>query len=453
MDCLKLLLLTLLLLLPASRVRADEDYERYSAEVCNEGQITVDVATAYRDSGIFNEYWVIERWKHVLPGACETVFEHLYPTQMLIQGMFGLTKHPLHLAFAFTDSTGVWGAARVAPPEDIAASHLQLCVNKDDNEYRADARDPATGCGKDGFLIPASIDYEPDHGDPCMPQYLGSGIMNCTSTKFTVTLGPNDRAIPLGSQTSASAAAPTGAIPKQTEPNVWDTLAALAKAYNASGAAAQAARQRERAAAEAQHSEVDKTPKPFDAGTLNAELLGKGIVRRSSGNGDWYYEDGSRVNPVYQIDGETKSYLLDAPAQRATTDREVIAAQQALQRALESWSWNRRTEILPRGRLFYSYADQGEVLHEFLVNIETLDLARAGRYIPVNGRSGFKIPCKEDRACVIGLDKDRAGGLSNNHIQANFYVYFMGDDSSQAAWTALLKLREFYPAEPAVVAR
>ena len=36
--------LVTLLLLPASRLWAQPDLELYSAEVCNEGQITVDVA-------------------------------------------------------------------------------------------------------------------------------------------------------------------------------------------------------------------------------------------------------------------------------------------------------------------------------------------------------------------------------------------------------------------------
>jgi hypothetical protein len=69
-----------------------------------------------------------------------------------------------------------------------------------------DGADPATACKNDpkAFLIPASIECDSDFIslDP-----LGYG----TPRTFTVALGPNDRAIPLGPQAAARGPAPAPA--------------------------------------------------------------------------------------------------------------------------------------------------------------------------------------------------------------------------------------------------
>ena len=71
MKRIRIALLTTLLLLPASHLGARE---RYSAEVCDKGQLSVDVAVAYTDFGVIDEYWVLDGWYVVLPGKCRTVF-------------------------------------------------------------------------------------------------------------------------------------------------------------------------------------------------------------------------------------------------------------------------------------------------------------------------------------------------------------------------------------------
>lgn len=198
-------LLTTLLLLPASSLWAQPDLERYSAEVCNKGQITVDVAVAYKAFGFSDEYWVIDGWKEVRKGKCETVFAHSYVRQD--RNWVGFRSFPVHLAFAFIDSTGVYGAAKVNPPRNVARSRLQLCVAKKSFEYRVDAKDPATACkGQPGaFLIPASIDFEPTAGD--YYDYVGR-TYGRPSMSATVALGANDRAIPINPQTSSAAQGP-----------------------------------------------------------------------------------------------------------------------------------------------------------------------------------------------------------------------------------------------------
>jgi hypothetical protein len=197
MKRIRIALLTTLLLLPASHLGAREVY---SAEVCNKGQLSVDVAVAYTDFGAIDEYWVLDGWYVVLPGKCRTVFHHLYEDNRLEYRSF-----PVHLAFAFTDSTGVWGAANVKPPRNVAASRLQLCVtnNRYNFEYIWKAKDPATACkGQPNFsLIRASIDHEPKD-----PDYYPATPAHRPGLSATVALGPSDRAIPFGPQGSSAQA-------------------------------------------------------------------------------------------------------------------------------------------------------------------------------------------------------------------------------------------------------
>jgi hypothetical protein len=201
----RIVLLATSLLLPAARVCAQPDLELYSAEVCNEGRITVDVAVAYKAFGFSDEYWVIDGWYDVPKGKCKTVFSHQYAKQD--RNWLGFRSFPVHLAFAFTDSAGVWGAAKVNPPRGIARSNLQLCITKKNFEYRVDAKDPAATCrGKpNAFLIPASIDFEPTAGD--YYDYVGR-TYGRPSMSATVALGPNDRAIPINPQASSAAQGP-----------------------------------------------------------------------------------------------------------------------------------------------------------------------------------------------------------------------------------------------------
>jgi hypothetical protein len=197
-------LLTTLLLLPASRLWAQPDLELYSAEVCNKGQITVDVGVAYKDFGFSDEFWVIDGWYDVPKGRCKTVFAHSYVKQD--RNWLGFRSFPVHLAFAFTDSTGVWGAAKVNPSPGVARSRLQLCVTRKNFEYRVNAKDPATACkGKaNAMLIAASIAFEPTAGD--YYDYVGRKY-GPPSMSATVALTANDRAIPLGPQVSSIGAA------------------------------------------------------------------------------------------------------------------------------------------------------------------------------------------------------------------------------------------------------
>jgi hypothetical protein len=196
----RIALLTTLLLLPAARLWAAPQYdyagqpnELYHAEVCNQGRLRVLVAVAYKDFD-FDEFWVIDYWYRVDPGKCKLVFSQFYAPNNL----FKFESFPLHLAFAFTDSTGVYGAAKVPPPRGVAASRFHLCVGTENATYRVNGKDPRGKCPKTSTLIPASIVWEPTQG--LYPNFY-SGQYG-PPKRFTVALGPNDRAIPVGPQAS-----------------------------------------------------------------------------------------------------------------------------------------------------------------------------------------------------------------------------------------------------------
>lgn len=202
------IVLSTLLLLPAARVWAQAydaagARELYHAEVCNQGRITVDVAVAYKDFG-FDEFWIVDYWYRVAPGKCGLVFSHFYAPNNL----FSFQSFPLYLAYAFTDSSGVWGAANVKPARDTAASRLHLCVGKSNYKYRVDGKNPQAKCPK-GLPIPASMVWEPTRG-----VYSREFGGYPPPKRFTVALGPNDRAIPLGPQAST---APTPQGPDTSE--------------------------------------------------------------------------------------------------------------------------------------------------------------------------------------------------------------------------------------------
>jgi hypothetical protein len=195
MTLLRTALLVVLALLPARAWSQAYDAagprELYHAEVCNQGQIKLLVAVAYKDFGFTDEFWVIDYWYGVEPGKCRLVFSHFYAPNNL----FSFQSFPLYLAFTFTDSTGVRGAAKINPPRDTAASRVNLCASIESYKYRVNGKTPeAPRCPKGP--TPVSFVWEPTRG-----VYPNAYSREYPPPKrFTVALGPNDRAIPIGPQ-------------------------------------------------------------------------------------------------------------------------------------------------------------------------------------------------------------------------------------------------------------
>ena len=158
---LRVFLLTALMLLPASRLLGqgkprDVDV-RNTPVVCNDGTIPVSVARAFRSvlGPFYNDQWVIQGWYSVGPGTCSEIGpEEVYQDG----GLFNPFKEDsvTLLAFAFRDSTGVWGAARVRDTTDgvFKPSNQKLCVQRGAFRVVQDAskgEDPAARvCGTVG---------------------------------------------------------------------------------------------------------------------------------------------------------------------------------------------------------------------------------------------------------------------------------------------------------------
>ena len=155
---------------------------------------------------------MIDYWYRVDPGKCKLVYSHFYAPD-------GFQSFPLYLAYAFTDSTGVWGAAKVTPARETAASRLHLCVGRKNYEYRVNGKNPEAKCPK-GLLIPAAIVWESTRGvypNAYSRQYP-------PPKRFTVALGPNDRAIALGPQGSSAPAVQGPGVLKEMSAIIRDAV-------------------------------------------------------------------------------------------------------------------------------------------------------------------------------------------------------------------------------------
>ena len=200
--------LAMLVLIPSARLWADnQEPGLASIKICNNGSISINVATARDISG--GGRWDVERWATVEPNECSVVLKwHMEPITGLTYKF--ANSHPVHIAFAFTDATGVWGAgkfkltksffpgwseARFGGTDDydsLRQSDKQVCVDRGDREYTMTGADPGSGCADNGpgmFLIPASVDWE---------------MKTDTTLILDVAFGPNDRAIPLGPNSVSS---------------------------------------------------------------------------------------------------------------------------------------------------------------------------------------------------------------------------------------------------------
>lgn len=137
MNRLRILLLTTLILLPASRLPG-QAYGRPQTDVyirpvvCNDGAIPVSVARAYMSMWFGRQPWVIQGWYVVKPGTCENIGPDSNPEMhySTTKNIFGVGDDAVSLlAFAFTDSKGVFGAAKVPVGGAYEASNQQFCVN------------------------------------------------------------------------------------------------------------------------------------------------------------------------------------------------------------------------------------------------------------------------------------------------------------------------------------
>jgi hypothetical protein len=233
MNQLRALLLPTLMLMLASRLpgQAPENWDG-QVVACNRGTISFSVAQAYRAVKPFifsfsGYQWQFSGWYNVDPGKCEEIgTEKSYHNGGLFSGKDSVTL----LAFAFYDSTGTWGAVRLSDPGNVVfhPSNQRFCVQRGVVGYNRDSPEGDLPRGCDGAqtgyeMIPASFEYR----GPVFPNHD-----NDHKNDFIVTLGPSDRAIPLGKQSLPQPSSNTsGAKPSKDSGDSIGTqlLKALAK--------------------------------------------------------------------------------------------------------------------------------------------------------------------------------------------------------------------------------
>ncbi len=381
--------------------------------ICNNGAFDLYAAHGeWKGEGLLglNRLWNVSGWYELPRNDCTVVYTG--------------DLHRFYIAFAFTDARGRWGSAEFEPEDEWSHARDELCVRRGEVfEYKLDEEDPP-GCPDGYFTLPGTLVFEPD-GDK----------------RFEVTVGLDRDYI----------AGPTGLDLDEFRDNsqTQERGSTLQRAAEVVGAmigiaiAIGIASEAERAAA----------PQPFASGTLNASLFGHALVRRANGNGLWYTADGDLLQPGYALDGATSSPVLDAPTQRSADDPAVAAALAQVNRGLASLALNRGTHMSSEGRLEHKFVwNGGSALQRWWVNIATLDFAR-GRRLTGDGLVAYRIPCRDDRACVVAFEEDAAGKLSTPVLFEEIDIAFASDADGEQVWAGLLRLSALYPQEPVVTVR
>ena len=202
MHRLPVLSLTALMLMLPSRLPAqtpvDHDWDAQIV-VCNDGKIGFDVVRAYRHPDYFSgDQWEVTGWYNVEPGKCEGIGR----SESYATGGVFLNDPITLLAFGFRDSTGALGSIKLSPgTKNYFPTNQQFCVESGGFLYRAAGSDPPRDCRGTQFLIPASYEFT--------GPLNSSRVFGVSNNELHVSIGPNDRAIPLGKQTSDSGASQT----------------------------------------------------------------------------------------------------------------------------------------------------------------------------------------------------------------------------------------------------
>jgi len=159
----RLLLMVAVAVLSAPQLRAD-----LSARVCNTGQLNVDVGLAYEDPGVIMADCVVSAWHRIPPGNCKQI-DH---NSIACENRYNFTPCAhVYVAYAFTDSTGVWGAADVKDKTWYPRGE-KICVTQDAiGEHR-----------------PSNIAHHTLGLTGITDSPLGKGKMLRTGTPFTVTV-------------------------------------------------------------------------------------------------------------------------------------------------------------------------------------------------------------------------------------------------------------------------
>jgi hypothetical protein len=359
--------LSLTFLIVSGTLSESEGAAHYTLRICNIGSAPFSVASVdFYPGGLFSSdryhgygWWVVK------PGDCTNVFAHA-----------NHNSTGAYLAFAYVDRSGAFGLTRVTPNRltgNFRESTAKFCAAsvpfRYRNSYLSDARDcPEIGAtpplvdaeGNPMFMMPFPMLFAP----------TGEGYVTFT---FDVSVDPNTPVwLPLPRRDNLNPRATVTAPP------------APAAAPPATPV---------RPAAPATRS---GPPKPRQANTFNATLLGNDIVTRDGRT--WYYADGSAVARGAEISLD----VLDKPAEY--TDglwrQPFFGAFLLLVEHLKALgSKNLKTEayIWENGRLLVFQAKTNGQSAVQAVHIQALDLQKATF---LSSSRLLRVPCAARAPCV-----------------------------------------------------
>jgi len=186
MNPLREFLLTILVLFSASESLAYDpamDPPVSHVIVCNDGNVKFAVATAAKLDVPFGYTWEDKGWFWIESGQCGLVFTQNY-------------RPPVWIAFAFTDSKGVWGWIKVKPQSSSdhwKLSDMTMCAQDAAFKWVFSAGDLSSKCQGEGvFQIPSSIEYVPSEvGSWTQRLRRPHGLMRA---EFRVKITSDDRA-------------------------------------------------------------------------------------------------------------------------------------------------------------------------------------------------------------------------------------------------------------------
>lgn len=440
MTSLRTLLRTLLLLafLLGTAAAQAQDWEFYGLRVCNKGDLSFSVAIVSKLPGTLSDDWSVYGWKPIKPNQCAQVYY-----QRAWESGFTIHHPAIHVAFAFTDSTGAWGPVKLAFPRE---STYQFCGTREEFRYN---HQPASSCVGSQFWIPASVDYDP------APRFSTNVWGASEALTLNVAMTAKDRVSVVVQGGSGGASASSNSWNTEPSKHPGNDNTALMAAAGLAGAVLVGAVIEQFIESAKCNTPV---PKPFEKGTLNADIMRDPVVRRTCKTADWYdqFADGRTVTVAerFGISNQSVGSILDPPQQvdnknTRTPDSaqapEVRSIINSLDRILGSRG---RTTVTTYGKFRYK-ADSDEV-NEVWVNLVALDVSRATVAASARGLedSRLSIPCVGERECALYLVRKANGGYIKGFSRVQLYL--QGQGTWQEALSQLNNLKAMFPQAPVV---
>ena len=204
-GALRKLLMLIAVLLPVSMARAQHRVD-YVINVCNQGKIGFDVASAERKVGAWAWSspgdWNITGWTYIAPDKCAGVWR-----QNTWESGWTVNHPAVYLVFAFMDSTGVWGGIQL----DVSktnykgrATNQKICVKHEAFDYDLPSGQRPTECTSGYYPMTATLWLDPAPTG----EYVWGGV-----SKFSmdVALDAEERATKVGGPSSSSSSSSSSA--------------------------------------------------------------------------------------------------------------------------------------------------------------------------------------------------------------------------------------------------